>query len=219
LSQVVSGVYRVLIPETYGNAYVVVRGGRAVIVDTGIPGKAQAILNAIQSAGLSPSSVEAIVLTHFHLDHSGSAEELRAATGAKVYVHEADAPYLQGLQPPPFPKEAPRETLEAYRLFKPVRPDSLLKDGDEVAGLRVIHIPGHTPGSIALYDGTLLFSGDTLNVREGRGQDTADMRQAIASVRKLLSLRFDVLLPGHGDPVVGRASEKALQDLADLLKG
>jgi len=89
LSQVVSGVYRVLIPETYGNAYVVVRGGRAVIVDTGIPGKAQAILNALQSAGLSPSSVEAIVLTHFHLDHSGSAEELRAATGAKVYVHEA----------------------------------------------------------------------------------------------------------------------------------
>jgi glyoxylase-like metal-dependent hydrolase (beta-lactamase superfamily II) len=45
------------------------------------------------------------------------------------------------------------------------------------------------------------------------------MRQAIASVRKLLSLRFDVLLPGHGDPVVGRASEKALQDLADILKG
>jgi len=223
LSQVVSEAYRVLIPETYGNAYVVVRGGRAVIVDTGIPGKAQAILNALQKAGLSPSSVEAIVLTHFHLDHSGSAEELRAATGAKVYVHEADAPYLQGLQPPPFPKEAPRETLEAYRLFKPVRPDSLLKDGDEVAGLRVIHIPGHTPGSIALYDGTLLFSGDTLNVREGRVQGpppqyTADMGQAIASVRKLLSLKFDVLLPGHGDPVVGRASEKALQDLAGLIK-
>jgi len=104
-----------------------------------------------------------------------------------------------------------------------VRPDSLLKDGDEVAGLRVIHIPGHTPGSIALYDGTLLFSGDTLNVREGRVQGpppqyTADMRQAIASVRKLLSLKFDVLLPGHGDPVVGRASEKALQDLATYLR-
>lgn len=209
-------------PETNGNIYIVVRHGRAVVVDTGIPGKAGAVLEALSSLGLRPSSVEAIVLTHFHLDHSGSADDLRRATNAKVYIHEADAPYLQGLLPPPLPREAPKEAVEAYKWFKPVRPDVLLREGDEILGLRVIHIPGHTPGSIALYDGTHLFSGDTLNFREGRVTGpppsfTADMQQALRSVRRLLDLQFEVLLPGHGDPVVGGARERALNDLKELL--
>ncbi len=215
-------VYRIPVPETNGNIYIVVRGGKAVIVDTGIPGKAGSVLEFLSRAGVPAGSVEAIVLTHFHLDHSGSADELRRATGARVYVHEADAPYLQGLLPPPLPKEAPREAVEAYRWFKPVRPDVLLREGDVIAGLRVIHIPGHTPGSIALYDGRLLFSGDTINFREGKVTGpppafTVDMQQAIRSVKRLLNLDFDVLLPGHGEPVVGAARERTLRDLSDLI--
>ncbi|MGC9072319.1 MAG: MBL fold metallo-hydrolase [Acidilobus sp.] len=220
--EVLPGLYRVPVPETNGNAYILVRNGLAAVIDTGIPGKASAILDEASRIGLAPSSIEAIILTHFHFDHSGSADELRRLTGAKVHIHEADAPYLQGLQPPPLPREAPREAVEAYRYFRPVKPDGLLRDGDTVFGLRVIHIPGHTPGSIALYDGRLLFSGDTLNFREGRVQGpppafTTDMREAIRSLRRLLSLDFDVLLPGHGDPVTGGARERAVNDLREII--
>ena len=198
------------------------REGRALIIDTGIPGKQQLVLDSLRSIGLRPSDVVGIVLTHFHIDHSGSADALRQAIGAKIYVHEADAPYLEGLQPPPLPPEAPREARDAYKWFKPVRPDGLLKEGDVIEGLRVIHVPGHTPGSIALYDGRNLFAGDNLNFREGRVQGpprefSTDYRQAVESVKaKLLPLEYDVLLPGHGDPVVGGASARAREDLKNL---
>ncbi len=215
-------MFRIPVPETNGNIYLVVRQGKAVVVDTGIPGKAGEVLEALSSLGLKPASVEAIVLTHFHLDHSGSADDLKRVTGARLYVHEADAPYLQGLLPPPLPKDAPKEAVEAYKWFRPVRPDSLLREGDEILGLKVIHIPGHTPGSIALYDGRHLFSGDTLNFRDGRVTGpppafTSDMQQALRSVRRLLDLQFDVLLPGHGEPVVGGARQRAASDLKDLI--
>lgn len=221
-SEVVPGLYRIPVIETHGNIYILVRGGEVTIVDTGIPGKDGLVLEQLRSLGLKPRDVKAIVLTHFHIDHSGSAEALRATTGAKVYIHEDDAPYLQGLRPPPLPPEAPRETVEAYKWFRPVKPDVLLKDGDTVAGLKVIHVPGHTPGSIALYDGRLLFAGDNLNFVEGKIQGpppqfSANYRQAVQAVRsRLLTLDFDVLLPGHGEPVVGRASDRARQDLKDL---
>ncbi|MGC9210398.1 MAG: MBL fold metallo-hydrolase [Acidilobus sp.] len=220
--EVLPGLYRVPIPETNGNAYVLVRGGKAIVIDTGIPGKASVIVEEVVRAGLSPRSVESIVLTHFHLDHSGSADELRRLTGARIYIHVADSPFLEGLQPPPLPSQAPREAVEAYRYFKPVKPDGLLRDGDLINGLRVIHVPGHTPGSIALYDGRLLFSGDTINVREGKVVGpppayTTNMDEAIRSLRRLLSLEFDVLLPGHGPPIVGGARGRALQDLKDVL--
>lgn len=215
-------VYREPVPETYGNIYFVVRDDGVIVIDTGIPGKEGVILDDVRSLGFSPSQVKAIILTHYHMDHSGSAEALRSATGAKIYVHRDDTPYLQGLVKPEFPKEAPREAVEAYRWFRPLRPDVTLSDGDEVLGLKVIHAPGHTPGSIALYDRRHLFAGDNLNLREGRVQGpppqfTTDMGRARESVRRLLSLDFDVLLPGHGEPVVGGASARARQDLKDFL--
>ncbi|MGC9112724.1 MBL fold metallo-hydrolase [Acidilobus sp.] len=220
--QVTSKVYRVPVEETNGNIYFYVQGDGLIIIDAGIPGKDGLVLESIRSLGFSPSQVKAIVLTHYHLDHSGSANAIRSATGAKIYVHRDDAPILEGLVPPQLPKEAPREAVEAYRWFKPVRPDAILNDGDEVHGLRVIHAPGHTPGSIALYDGEHLFAGDNLNFRDGKVQGppplfTADMQRARESVRRLLSLDFRVLLPGHGEPVVGDASARARRDLRGLL--
>lgn len=222
LLKVTGRVYRIPVAETNGNIYLYVQHDGLVIIDTGIPGKEDDVLGSIRSLGFSPSQVKAIVLTHYHLDHSGSANALRSATGAKIYIHKDDAPILEGLVPPQLPKEAPREAAEAYRWFKPVKPDVLLNDGDCVYGLRVIHSPGHTPGSIALYDGEHLFAGDNLNFREGRVQGppplfTADMNRARESVRRLLSLDFKVLLPGHGEPLVGDASARARQDLEELL--
>ena len=93
--------------------------------------------------------------------------------------------------------------------------DGLLKEGDEVSGLTVIHVPGHTPGSIALYDRArkVMFSGDTLRFVGGKLEGpsekfSADLAQARKSVEKLKPLDFDILLGGHGEPLKGGASAK-----------
>ncbi|MGC9116793.1 MAG: MBL fold metallo-hydrolase, partial [Conexivisphaera sp.] len=214
--ELVYGIYRIPIEQVNGNSYIVVRGNEALIVDTGTPGNAGRILKEVESLG--GARVSAIVLTHYHLDHSGSAADLRAATGARVYVHEADAPFVSGRERPPLPPTVPRETLSAYSSMKPVEPDSLLRDGDVVLGFRVIHAPGHTPGSIVLHDGRALFAGDNINVRDGSIQGSPapydwDGAKARESLGKLLELDFDLLLPGHGPPVLGDAAEKARRSL------
>lgn len=210
MSEEIFSIKRVKIEQVEGNSYILVKGNDVAIIDTGLPGSAEKIIKAVEALGPG-RMVKAIILTHYHIDHTGNAAELKAATGAQVYAHEEEAPFISGEKPLPLP---PSLSRERYAAFKPVSVDRALKDGDEVFGFRVIHIPGHTPGSMALHGHGMLFSGDTLNARGGSIQGTPaeyDWNRELASraVRRLLELEFDILLPGHGDPVVGRASELA----------
>ncbi len=214
----VFAVYRVPIEQVGGNSYLVFRGDDVIVVDTGTPGNGDKILKEVASLG---GRVKAVILTHYHLDHAGSLKEIKDATGAEVYVHEADAPYVSGKERPPLPPTAPADAARAYSHYRPVQPDHIVKEGDAIFGFKVLHVPGHTPGSMALYDGRFLFSGDNLNFREGKVQGTPaafdwNREKAAASVKRLASLSFDVLLPGHGNPVVGSASERARADLGIL---
>ena len=77
------------------SAFLVAGAGRAMIVDTGVAGRAPAMLRKISEVGLRPADVSLIVLTHHHADHSGSARELREVTGAPVAIHRDDADQLR----------------------------------------------------------------------------------------------------------------------------
>lgn len=103
----------------------------------------------------------------------------------------------------------------------PVPVDRVIQDGDRLdlgdplGRATVVHVPGHTPGSIALHlpSERLLICGDTIDHRRGGlGRPpkpfTADMDQAIASLRRMAGLEFEVLCPGHGAAIVGGAGEK-----------
>jgi glyoxylase-like metal-dependent hydrolase (beta-lactamase superfamily II) len=101
--------------------------------------------------------------------------------------------------------------------------DILLKDGDRVDGLLCVALPGHTPGSIGLYDDRTktLFSGDILrydgrSLVEGPAPFTMDLSESRRSIRKLAALDIDLLLPGHGFPLRDRASEKVREFAATL---
>jgi len=160
--------------------------------------------HVLVDAGVSPlqirpfaGEIEVIVLTHCHYDHTARLPEIRNMTGAEVCIHTADAPGLAS------------DLLSAAMFFgeraPPAPAHRLLRDGDRVGGLRVIHTPGHTPGGICLYDeaGHDLISGDTVFSDGGFGRtdlpggDEAALRH---SLERLAALDVRGLFPGHGSP-------------------
>jgi glyoxylase-like metal-dependent hydrolase (beta-lactamase superfamily II) len=182
------------------NAYILVRGKEAAVVDTGTPNNASKIEEVVRTAGLGWNAVHHVILTHYHPDHIGSVGEvLEAAAKATAYAGAADIPQIKSPRP-----------------LKPVG------DNDEVFGLRVIATPGHTPGHVCVFDpaGSLLILGDAMNnsgkLMGPNPQYTADMAQAHQSVKKLAKLTFERAVFGHGEPIDKGASQ-AIAKLAGTL--
>ncbi len=160
----------------------------AAVIDPG--DEAARLLALIETYGLQ---VQAILLTHVHFDHIQAARGLQAATGAPLFVHEAEVPALTD------------PTLSMVTFPCDLSADRVLRDGDivEIGQLtfEVLHTPGHTLGSVCYRCGDVLFAGDTLFAGSiGRtdfvGGDFAAMRQ---SLKRLATLPNDVrVIPGHG---------------------
>jgi glyoxylase-like metal-dependent hydrolase (beta-lactamase superfamily II) len=218
--EIAPGVHQV--EGMHGNCYLVARQGLALI-DTGMPGNAGKIASFVRGTlGKNPSEIHTILLTHFHIDHTGNVAELRRVTNAKVAIHEGDAPYLSGEKPMPAPKKGSFLTgiLRSFIRAAPVKPDIVLHDGDTIAGFTCIHTPGHTSGSICFYDPQMkvIFVGDATVTPGGviHGpvpEYSTDPVQAMASLQKIASLDFDTLLSGHGEPVTPGAAGKVKEFL------
>jgi glyoxylase-like metal-dependent hydrolase (beta-lactamase superfamily II) len=180
------------------SAYILVRGGEAAIVDTGVGGSAGAIETSLAGIGIDWSAVGHLILTHRHGDHIGCATDvLERAPEAVGYAGAED---VSGISVP--------------------RPLIPVEDGDRIFDLQIVTAPGHTPGSICVFDpaGGILVAGDALRTEGGRpGLPRADftesMDEARRSVAKLGGLTFETLLVGHGDPIESGASA-AVAELA-----
>ena len=189
------------------------------LIDTGFRGRAKQILKEVAQIGYSPSDIALIIITHHHTDHTGSLAALKKATQAKIAAHPADAPYIDGQSPQPGPSRPQWLSKTLARLPQlwtttPVAVDILIKDGDELpilGGTRVLHTPGHTPGSISLFlpQERLVIAGDAINhrfkLRLPSKAFTVDMAQEIQSIKKIASLDFDFMCFGHGAPLVHNA--------------
>jgi hydroxyacylglutathione hydrolase len=193
-----------------------------------MPGNAARILDFVESLDTKQTPSYTIILTHPDIDHSGSVADLKEKLGnAKVAIHEADASRLTGERPL---REMHGLTgllfkaMSPFIRFTPVKPDVLLKDGEQVDGLRVIHTPGHTQGSICLHSEALkaMFVGDALRTYKNRtprlpsAAMTFSIAEAKNSVRKIASYEFELLLPGHGPPILADASTKVKELAAGL---
>jgi glyoxylase-like metal-dependent hydrolase (beta-lactamase superfamily II) len=128
----------------------------------------------------------------------------------------------------PMPKgvtDALFKTMSVFMKLTPVEPDILLKDGDMIGNLSVLHAPGHTPGSIALFDKErgIVFVGDSLRYKEGKLQEppkqfTYDIGQSRASIRKIAQLNANTMLAGHGEVLKDNAAKMIGEFAANLTK-
>lgn len=201
-----------------GNVFLVIDEKELTLIDTGMPRNAGKILAYVHKIGREPSDISRILLTHCHIDHVGSAYELRKLTNAKVAIHQDDAEYLAGTKTLPRPKGATGVLFKAvspFFKFTPFQPDIALRENDKVGRLTVIHTPGHTPGSISLYEPEekTLFAGDAVRFSNGKitgppERFTPDMNQAVKSIEKISHIDFDLMLSGHGEPLKPHASGK-----------
>jgi hydroxyacylglutathione hydrolase len=188
-------VKKIISGPLYNNCYVLYdkEGGEAAIID--VPEDvSDKLLYFLKQEKLK---VLYIINTHGHFDHIYENAKIKEATGAKICCHEKDAGMLVHPQP--------EEAFPKFRL-KTAKADLLLKDGDEIKvgsfALKILHTPGHTPGSICIYceKEKILFTGDTLfKGTYGRtdlwGGNDGEMR---ATLKRLARLPKDVkVMPGH----------------------
>ncbi len=182
------------------SAYVLARGNSAAIVDTGTSGSADTIGETLSTLGLTYDDVDHVILTHKHGDHIGSITEvLGRATSAAVYAGEADL-----------------SEIDADSIVS-------LTGGEDVFGFEMLATPGHTAGHMAVIDHTtgLLVAGDAVFAEggaavEGPERFFEDVAQSQQTIRDLAMLSFNVMLPGHGDPIESGA-DAALAELAASL--
>jgi glyoxylase-like metal-dependent hydrolase (beta-lactamase superfamily II) len=210
------------------NWYLVEAEGGLTVVDAGLPGYWPQLGVALEGLGRRLDEVEALVLTHGHVDHIGVAARLSAEAGARILVHEDDAALVQTGKQPPRERSILRYLWRpaALRLFLHSshagvaslrRPDRVetFADGEvlDVPGRpSAILVPGHSQGSSCLLfeERGTLFTGDaivSLNALTGRlgpqvaaGGFNLSSAQALASLDRLEGIEAPVVLFGHGEP-------------------
>lgn len=201
------------------------------MVDAGLPGHWRELGEELESMGRSIEDIKGLILTHGDSDHLGIAERLRSEQGVPVYIHVADAPQARGEAPKQNPawgrfRVGPTLGFVWYagrRGGMKVPPVQEMIELSEDGPLQlpgkpeVIHIPGHSPGSIAIHVPSVkaLFVGDALTTRHvltgvGGPQPapfTLDEEMANESLGRLEHLDVNWVLPGHGPPWPGSATE------------
>lgn len=224
LLQMADSLYRLRIPGDRAhllNTYLWLDGEGVTLVDTGWPDSSGLIAEALAVLGMRRLHVKRVVLTHFHEDHCGAAAEIADWADVEVIAGAADASYVRGDEDGPLPvltdsERALRPDFDAAPHGPACRVDRVVGDGDVLdiaGGTRVIGVPGHTPGSIALYlpDADTVLTGDTVAEFNGQvilGVFNTDRSAVTASVAKLAATGAQRAGFGHGEPILTDAASR-----------
>jgi len=233
--EVAESVYR--LGTKWINFYLVAEDGDFTLIDAGYPGYWKYLVDAVDGLGACLEAIQAVIVTHHHADHAGTAERLRLTAGAPVLVGEGDAWIVAGRYrshaSPGFYRQCSwrpsgirflaHSAAAGGAKYRPVESvDTVAEDlALELPGHpRIIRTPGHTAGhlSIALEDRGVLLSGDALasfdyvSGRRGLGLHRLndDREIALASLSRLDPIAAGVVLFAHGDPWTGGLN-RALQ--------
>lgn len=211
-------------------AFLVETDGELSLVDTLFDDDGGGVLTAIRALGRSPRDLKRIVLTHAHRSHLGGLAALKRETGATVLAHEWEADIVSGDRPAQPVGLKPTAPLRTYPFqvgiflnrpkHRPCPIDEAVADGDAVGPLRILHVPGHSPGHLAFFwpERRLLISGDAIatwpRFEAGWPAFTLNPDQHADSIRRLAELEPGIVGVGHGDPITIDAADK-LRGLAE----
>jgi glyoxylase-like metal-dependent hydrolase (beta-lactamase superfamily II) len=221
--EIAPGVYRV---DTVGvpnaiSVLLVTDTDGWTLVDTGVHSGALRIQEALSTLGAGPGDLRRIYITHHHGDHTGGLPAVRWwATQAQVVASEHEAQIISGERPPDPPSNALFRSFARRGQLPKVPVDGVVREGDSVAGFRVIDTPGHTHGHTSLLNDQhgLLFTADAFGsmpfkVRVGvRKFFCTDPAEAQRSAEKLLGEEFSTVVFSHGKAL----REDAKQQLSEI---
>jgi len=187
-----------------------------MIVDAGTGAFFPVIKENLENSGFNLKGIKTIINTHCHFDHTGGDRKFRDLCKAKIMIHKSDSKALEtgkGTIADLF-NEVPKTTTI----------DKALKGGEKIQtknfSWEVISTPGHTPGSVCLYEPKkrILISGDTLFADGiGRTDLPGGSHKALKdSLKKLSQMKIDYLFPGHGMPKMSGVDFYIKQTLAKL---
>ena len=188
-NETLKGVHLIIGEGLCSNIYVIGKY-RATMIDAGVGNRMNPVLPQLEQIGIKPENIESIIVTHAHHDHAMGVFLVLEKANPKVYVHEKDTRYIA--------------TRLGDHLVK-------VKEGDvietELWPLEVYWTPGHTEGSMSLYnrERKILFSGDTVFQDGYYGRydgESGSFDEIVDSLRKLHGLDVEFLLSGHGPPVL-----------------
>jgi len=224
LLQLAPSLYRLRIPGGRAhllNCYLWVDDRGVTLVDTGWPDSAGLIAEALAVLGRRRTDVDRVVLTHFHEDHAGAAAEIAGWSSIEVVAGAADAAYVRGVAAGPLPRLTKREGAIHAATGEPphappCRVDRVVHDGDIVdfaGGARVVEVPGHTPGSIAVYlpAADTVLTGDAVAEFNGQvilGVFNVDRQSASRSLAGLAAVGAQIAGFGHGEAVCVDACDR-----------
>ena len=195
------------------NCYLLRTDAGYVMVDTGVSFLRGALKKALKNSGCMPGDLKLVIITHGDYDHTGNGAFLQKKYGVKIAIHRSEAGAVERGDMLSSRKSKQgiifRMTLAAFKwlVFRKVKSDIFVAEGDELSqyGLngKVVHIPGHTLGSIGVLtkEGDF-FCGDLLTNSGKPEKNTLvdDAAEMDASIEKLKTLDIRTIYPGHGKP-------------------
>jgi glyoxylase-like metal-dependent hydrolase (beta-lactamase superfamily II) len=203
-----------------------------LMIDAGWPNKTETIFAAVRESGHKPADIRHLVLTHGHIDHAGSAAEVRRRTGARTYAHAIDAELMNkgeaerpgtSVTPGFIPAIAYLLFIKyAGRTYESFPVDQELKDGEVLPvadDVEVIHSPGHCAGHVVLLlrqDGVLV-AGDICSNIMGLSYSVLneDISLARRTILRVADYPFERAVFGHGKPLDKRANQRLKERFSD----
>ncbi|QQE77805.1 MBL fold metallo-hydrolase [Alicyclobacillus sp. SO9] len=191
-----------LLEASKGSYVYLVMGDEPVLIDTGMPGRADRIVAELQELGLRPDDIAHILLTHHDVDHIGNAKFLQEQSKATLWAPEQDLPYIHGTEK----RHGLKRVIATLVKAESPTVDAVYGPGQKIGNLEVIPTPGHTPGHVSVLYQDTLFAGDLVTSSKGKLKATpgflnwnkGELKQSIRTVGKL---SFDWVCPAHGTPV------------------